>query len=93
MNSSAPNSSRWASRALGLCLNLTARGAFAQLTADGLTAREVAKKGLVAYDAGRFDERADELLRAFEVVRLPPLAVNAGRAVIQPGAAGLRGSY
>lgn len=48
-------------------------------------ARELAKQGLEAYDAGRFDEAAAKLLRAFRVVRLPTLALNAARALAKSG--------
>ena len=49
------------------------------------SARELAKQGLVAYDAGRFEEAADILAKAYEVVHVPTLAVNEARALVKLG--------
>jgi tetratricopeptide (TPR) repeat protein len=49
------------------------------------TAREVAKQGLAAYDAGRYEEAADKLIRAYEVVKVPTLALYGGRALQKLG--------
>jgi len=49
------------------------------------TARELAKQGLQAYDAGRYGEAAEKLAKAYEVVRVPTLAVNEARALVKLG--------
>ena len=49
------------------------------------TARELAKQGLQAYDAGRFEEAAEKLAKAYEVVHVPTLAVNEARALVKLG--------
>lgn len=64
-------------------LSTLAWPAFGQSAMALSTARELAKEGLDAYDAQRFDEAADKLLRAFTVVRVPTLAVNAARALVK----------
>lgn len=49
------------------------------------TAREVAKQGLAAYDAGRYEEAAEKLLQAYEAVKLPTLALYAARSLEKMG--------
>lgn len=49
------------------------------------TARELAKQGLQAYDAGRYDEAVEKLSKAYEVVHVPTLAVNEARALAKLG--------
>ena len=49
------------------------------------TAREVAKQGLIAYDAGRYEEAADKLIRAYDVVKVPTLALYGGRSLQKLG--------
>ncbi len=49
------------------------------------TARELAKQGLQAYDAGRYDEAVEKLSKAYEVVHVPTLAVNEARALVKLG--------
>jgi len=49
------------------------------------SARELAKQGLEAYDAGRYEEAADKLGKAYQVVRVPTLAVNQARALVKLG--------
>jgi hypothetical protein len=50
-----------------------------------VTAREVAKQGLDDYDAGRYESAAKKLLQAYEVVRVPTLAVYTARALAKTG--------
>jgi uncharacterized protein HemY len=45
----------------------------------------VARDGLEAYDAGRYDEAIDKLSRAYEVAKLPTLAVHTARALAKAG--------
>ena len=52
---------------------------------DKTTARELAKQGLQAYDAGRYDEAVEKLSKAYEVVHVPTLAVNEARALAKVG--------
>ncbi|MGC4069706.1 MAG: hypothetical protein QM784_34615 [Polyangiaceae bacterium] len=52
----------------------------AQSDADVSTAREIAKEGLSAYDAGRYEEASEKLSRALEVVGVPTLALYTARA-------------
>lgn len=61
-----------------------ARPGSAQSSAT-LTAREVAKQGLDDYDAGRYESAAKKLLQAYEVVRVPTLAVYTARALAETG--------
>ena len=49
------------------------------------SARELAKQGLQAYDAGRYEEAVDKLGRAYQVVHVPTLAVNQARALVKLG--------
>jgi hypothetical protein len=49
------------------------------------SARELAKQGLQAYDAGRYEEAADKLGKAYEVVHVPTLAVDQARALVKLG--------
>jgi hypothetical protein len=61
---------------------------FTALAADKVvmsTARELAKQGLQAYDAGRYDEAVEKLSKAYEVVHVPTLAVNEARALAKLG--------
>jgi hypothetical protein len=55
------------------------------IASDKTTARELAKQGLQAYDAGRYDEAVDKLSKAYEVVHVPTLAVNEARALVKVG--------
>ena len=52
---------------------------------DKATARELAKQGLQAYDSGRYEEAVEKLSKAYEVVRVPTLAVNEARALAKLG--------
>jgi hypothetical protein len=49
------------------------------------TAREVAKEGLDAYDAGRYEEAVGKLTMAYDVVHLPTVGVYAARALAKTG--------
>lgn len=59
--------------------------AHAQETAAISSAREVAKSGIEDYFAGRYDAAHDKLSRAFEVVRVPTLALFNARALTKLG--------
>lgn len=60
-------------------------GALAGSSSVVSSARELAKQGLQAYDAGRYEEAADKLGKAYEVVHVPTLAVNQARALVKLG--------
>lgn len=49
------------------------------------TTRELAKQGLEAFDAGRFDEAVEKLSKAYSVVHVPTLAVATARAMAKIG--------
>jgi hypothetical protein len=49
------------------------------------SARELAKQGLQAYDSGRYEEAADKLGRAYQVVHVPTLAVGQARSLVKLG--------
>jgi hypothetical protein len=59
--------------------------AFAGSEASVSTAREIAKEGLSAYDAGRYTEANEKLSRALEVVGVPTLALYTARANVKLG--------
>ena len=59
--------------------------AFAESSSVLSSARELAKQGLQAYDAGRYEEAADKLGKAYQVVHVPTLAVNQARALVKLG--------
>jgi hypothetical protein len=59
--------------------------AWAQSSTEVSTAREVAKQGLADFDAGKYETAAQKLLQAFEVVKVPTLAVYAARALVKIG--------
>jgi len=59
--------------------------AFAGSEASVSTAREIAKEGLNAYDAGRYAEANEKLSRALEVVGVPTLALYTARANVKLG--------
>jgi len=64
---------------------LLSSGALAGNSSVLSSARELAKQGLQAYDAGRYEEAADKLGKAYEVVHVPTLAVNQARALVKLG--------
>jgi hypothetical protein len=59
--------------------------AFAGDKASLSTARELAKQGLQAYDAGRYEEAVEKLSKAYQVVHVPTLAVDEARALVKVG--------
>ena len=68
--------------ALGLLLSSSAAG---QDDTAVTTAREIARQGLEAYEAGRYEEAADKLSRAYDVVKLPTVALHTARAFVKVG--------
>ena len=68
--------------ALSLSLSVPA---WAQSSATVSSAREIAKQGLDAFDAGNYKEASQKLLKAFEVVKVPTLAVHAARLLVKMG--------
>jgi hypothetical protein len=64
---------------------LVASNAYAQTDAAVSTAREIAKEGLNAYDAGHYDEANEKLSRALELVGVPTLALFTARANVKLG--------
>jgi hypothetical protein len=60
--------------------NVSVAGAEAQTIA---AARELAKQGFEDYDLGRYASAFDKSIRAYHVVRLPTLAVNAARSLVK----------
>jgi hypothetical protein len=70
---------------VALALLLCCTSAFAGNDASVSTAREIAKEGLSAYDAGRYAEADDKLSRALEVVGVPTLALYTARANVRLG--------
>ena len=68
--------------AFGLLLSSVAAG---QSDTTVTAAREIARQGLKAYDAGRYEEAADKLSRAYAVVKLPTLALHTARALVKVG--------
>ncbi len=71
--------------ALTLLLGTWSLRAFAQDESVVATARQLGEEGLSAYDAGRYDEAAQKLLRAYQAVRVPTFARNAARALAKQG--------
>jgi hypothetical protein len=59
--------------------------ALAQSEAVVSSAREIAKEGLSAYDAGRYEEANEKLSRALEVVGVPTLALFTARTNVKLG--------
>jgi hypothetical protein len=49
------------------------------------TARELAKQGLAAFDAARYEESAKKLSQAYDIVHMPTLAVFEARALAKLG--------
>jgi len=71
-------------RALAFGLLLSSAAAAQDGTAV-TTAREIANQGLEAYDAGKYEEAADKLSRAYQVVKLPTVALHTARALVKVG--------
>jgi hypothetical protein len=57
----------------------------AEEPADVLAAREVAKRGLIAFDEGRCDEAIADLGRAYVLVRVPTLPLHMARCHARSG--------
>jgi tetratricopeptide (TPR) repeat protein len=70
---------------LGMSLSSVRAAAQDQEDAFVSRARELAMSGLIAYDAGRFDEAVEKLSAAYLLVRLPTLAVSLARAQTKLG--------
>lgn len=64
---------------------LVATSAGAEDKSVVLSAREVAKQGLLAYDAGRYDQAVEMLNKAYQVVHVPTLALGIARAYAKLG--------
>jgi hypothetical protein len=64
---------------------LTSLSASAESSSTLSSARELAKLGLQAYDAGKYQEAAEKLANAYRVVRVPTLAVIQARALVKLG--------
>ncbi|MBN2192437.1 MAG: hypothetical protein JW751_06440 [Polyangiaceae bacterium] len=64
---------------------LVCRMGWAQDRASVATARELGEEGLAACDAGDFEVAAQKLWQAYEVVKVPTLALHAGRALERLG--------
>ncbi len=64
---------------------LASAAAFGQDSATVASAREIAKDGLAAYDAGKYDEAADKLGCAYQLVKVPTLGLYTARALLQLG--------
>jgi hypothetical protein len=59
--------------------------AFAENKAVLSTARELAKQGVSAYEAGRYEEAVEKLSKAYQVVHVPTLALSQARALAKLG--------
>lgn len=80
-----------AALAFGLCIAV-AGNAPAQ-SATTMTAREMAKQGIEAYDAGRYVDASNIFMQAFEVIKVPTLAVYAARSLEKQGKLVLAAEY
>ena len=67
---------------LGLALPSVARAEDKSVVAS---ARELGKQGLLDYDAGRYGDAIIKLAKAFQVVRVPTLALHQARALVKVG--------
>ena len=74
-----------ATLAFAFAIQATAATAYAGDGAALSTAREVAKEGLLAYDAARYDEAVEKLSKAYAVVHVPTLALAVARALEKTG--------
>ncbi len=70
---------------MGLAAALVAFPAFGQTSAEVMTAREIASRGLDAYDAGDYQTAADRLQEAYLVVKVPTVALYRARALAKLG--------
>jgi len=72
----------WHLLAVGLLVSSVASG---QDDTELTAARDIAAQGLEAYDVGNYEEAADKLWRAFQVVKLPTVALHTARALEKAG--------
>lgn len=76
-------------RSFALCLVVSSliptRRTCAEEQGTIAAARELAKQGFKAYHEHRYQEAADKSLSAYQMVRVPTLAVNRARALAQLG--------
>ena len=70
---------------LAVAIGFTAPPSWSQDAGAVSTARELAREGLREYDAGDYEAAAEKLKQAFEVVKVPTLALHAGRALERAG--------
>lgn len=68
-----------------LALALLASPAAAQTSAEVMTAREIARRGVQAYDAGDYETAASQLEQAYGVVKVPTIALYRARALAKLG--------
>jgi len=68
-----------------LTVLLLAPPSLAQTSAELMTAREIAKRGIQAYDAGDYQKAVDKLGQAFSVVQVPTIALYRARALAKLG--------
>lgn len=78
------HSSLWMGTML-LLLTLTHERAFAIDTATRAAGRELAYEGVEAYQAGNYEKAAERLERAYDVLRLPSVALWSARALEKRG--------
>lgn len=71
--------------ALVLLSSLWSSVAFGEDESVVATARQFGEEGLAAYDAGRYDEATQKLIRAYQIVKVPTFARNAARALVKQG--------
>jgi len=66
---------------------LIACASFARAQDQGVTiaTRELAKQAFQAYDEGRYEEAAEKSLKAYQVARVPTIAVVRARALVKLG--------
>ena len=57
----------------------------AQTNADIMTSREIAADGIAAFDAGDYARAAARLGQAYEIVKVPTIALYRARALVQLG--------
>ncbi len=75
----------WFSGLTVLALLPCARQAFATDDAERAAARELSSQAKVNYDEGRFDDAARKFRQAFEVAKVPTLAVWSARSLASRG--------
>jgi hypothetical protein len=68
-----------------LALLICTTVAHAQDQSVTFATREIAKQAFQAYDEGRYEEAAEKSLKAYQVVRVPTIAVMGARALVKLG--------